>query len=703
MTTHIGIDVGGTFTDAIAVVDGDRVRGKAFSTADVTTGIVNALGALGQASNRTVSALLSDTERFVLGSTIVTNAVDELRLSRVGLLTTSGFEDTLRIARSARGGTADTHRIVPYPTIAQRRDIRGVDERIDSEGRVITPLDPQQVRNVAGELIDGGVAAIAVCLLWSPRNAAHEEAVAAVLDEHFPDMPYSLSSRLTPIYREYERMVTTVLDAGVKPIVARHFGEVAERLAELGLREAVRVMQVHGGFLSVEETTRAPINIFNSGPVGGVTGARVIAEQLGVERIVTADMGGTSLDAAAIIGGKIRVLPRARIGEFHTSLTAVDIESIGAGGGSIAWIDNRGLMRVGPHSAGSTPGPVCYGKGGQDPTVTDATLTMGLINPDYYLAGTVELDAPAARRAIEEKLARLLGLDAEQAAHGVYRLAVNEMANAIRKITINRGLDPREFTMVAFGGACGLFATAIAAEIGILDVVVPASAAVFSAHGLLYADAVHSEVRTTPWIVGTDSTEIEQAYVDLERRAAQWFDSEAIPEDRRHVVREADVKFVGQIFEVTTQLPSGALTADVQQAVLARFVEDYETEFGTGTAWTEADVQVINIRVKATGRTDRPELTEEPAAGGAHRETYRRDIIDPVTGRYGPVTVLRGRPATGTVSGPCVIEEPDTTIYLPAGAVATSLPNGDLRIHLDPQAIAAAVNQAELTTTGATR
>ncbi|WP_040840505.1 hydantoinase/oxoprolinase family protein [Nocardia brevicatena] len=668
MSIHVGIDVGGTFTDAVAIADGRAVRGKAFSTKDVTTGINGALEVLRTRLALEEAEFFSHISRFVLGNTIVTNAVDERKFAPIGLLTTAGFRDTLRISRSARGNARDPHDLLPRADILPRSAIREIAERVDANGTVVVPIKEDDIRETVDELLAGGAEAIAVCFLWSFRNPAHEQAVADYLDKHHPDLPYSTSSTLTPVYREYERMVTTTLDAAVKPIVSSHFGHLAADLRERGLRCPVQIMQVHGGFLSVEETGKAPIAMFNSGPVGGVTGARLMGNSLGWNKVLTADMGGTSLDAAAIVDGEFRVSPRALVGEWPTSLTAVDIESIGAGGGSIAWVDERGVLRVGPHSAGSTPGPVCYGRGGDRPTVTDATLTMGLLNPDYYLGGTVELDAAGAAAAIARAVGEPLGLTTDRAAQGIYRLTVAQMANALRKITVNRGHDPREFAMVAFGGACGLFAAAIAEHAGVRNVVIPRNAAVFSAYGLMHADSIYSIVQTSPWDFGSPAAELEQTFGRLQQRAVDWFDAEGIPADRRELIREADMKFAGQIFEVTTRLPEAAFTDADKDALRRRFIEDYEAEFGLGTAWTEAEILVINARVRAIGVSEVQDVTQS-AADAAAVTTTRREIIDPATAERVEVDVHRNIfHATEPIQGPCVLEEPDTTIFVPRDA-----------------------------------
>jgi len=667
MRIEVGVDVGGTFTDAVVAADGELIRAKAYSTRDVTGGILDVLSRARQQLELDEAAFFGAIDKFVLGNTIVTNVIDELRFPRVGLLTTAGFKDTLRIARSARGPSRDAHANVPPPEIVTRERIVEIAERVDVDGNVLAAVDRDAARAAIERLLADGVDAIAVCFLWSFKNAANEQAVGELVRELAPELPLTLSSELAPVYREYERMVTTALDAACKPRVASHFEELDAALRERGLRSGLKLMQVDGGFLSAAEAGKTPIKMFNSGPVGGVEGARRLGAALGLDRIVTGDMGGTSFDAAIIADGAYRVLPRAEMGQFPTALTAVDISSIGAGGGSIAWIDARGLLRVGPKSAGSVPGPACYGRGGEEPTVTDATVAMGLIDPGYFLGGTIALDRDKALAALA-RVADPLGFSVEEAAGGVYRLTTVQMANAIRALTVNRGHDPREFTMVSFGGACGLFAAEIARECDVARVVVPAAASVFSAFGLLHADSIFTAVQTTPWSFAQSADELERAYAGLEARVQEWFAADAIAAGARELVREADMKFAGQVFEVTTTLPRDAFTDALKDDVRQRFIADYEREFGAGTAWTEAEIVVTNTRVKGIGRfgsdADLPlRLTVERDGG-----QRRREIVEPMTGARREVEIHRGLAPGETREGPCVVEEPDTNIYVPDGA-----------------------------------
>lgn len=676
MAIQIGVDVGGTFTDISAAVNGRLLRAKAYSTRDVTTGICDVIAKLCALAGLDERTLLGQVDKFVLGNTVVTNAIDEEKLGRVALLTTAGFRDTLRIGRSARGPARDPHLIRQRRELVRRSDIFEIHERVDKNGVLLVAADPDEIREAIRQAMARGITAVAVSFLWSFRNGASENLVARILDEEFPDLPYTLSSRLAPVFREYERTVTTVLDAAVKPIVANHFATLGRTLRERGLETALKIMQVDGGFVSIAEALKAPIKMFNSGPVGGVEGARRLGASLGVQKIITGDMGGTSFDAAVIIDGECRVLSRADIGEYPTALTAVDITSIGAGGGSLAWIDSRGMLRVGPASVGSTPGPACYGRGGKRPSVTDASVALGLIDPDYFLGGAVKLDKTAAMEAIDREIARPLGMTVEEAAAGIHRLAIHQMANAVRTLTVNRGHDPREFTLVSFGGGGGLFTGHIANICSVSRVLSPATASVFSAYGLLNADSMLTLVRTSAGVLEGRVEEIEREYQELEAHIDAWFEQDGIPLDRREVIREADMKFSGQIFDATTKL-SKPLGEDDVAEIRLRFTHDYEAEFGEGTAWTEAPIQVTNLRLRGIGRFA---LVDAAIAGGAslsHTEKAERHIYDPMLGQSIIVPVLRGFASHDRFAGPLIIEEPDTTIYVPTGMVASRDEHGN--------------------------
>ncbi|MEM5299703.1 hydantoinase/oxoprolinase family protein [Burkholderia sp. JPY481] len=696
MPVQIGVDVGGTFTDISALINGQLFRAKAYSTKDVTTGIVDVIAKLCNAAKIDESDLLSRVDKFVLGNTIVTNAIDEERWAKVGLLTTYGFRDSLRIGRCARGPGRDPHQYRPRPEIVERACIEELLERVDAHGTVLSAVAEDDVRAAMDRLMQRGVQAVAVSFLWSFRNPQNENAVGSIIERDFPGVPYTLSSDLAPVFREYERTVTTVLDAGVKPIVANHFESLAATLKSRGLATDIKIMQVDGGFVSLGEAMRAPIKMFNSGPAGGVEGARRLGAALGTNRVITGDMGGTSYDAAVIVNGECRVLPRAEIGPFPTALTAVDIASIGAGGGSLAWIDARGLLRVGPQSVGSTPGPACYGRGGTEPSVTDASVALGLIDPDYFLGGTIKLSMSAAVAAIQEKLAKPLGLSTEKAAAGIHELAIHQMANAVRTLTVNRGHDPREFVLVSFGGAAGLFSAQIAKLCNVQKVVVPSTASVFSSYGLLNSDSMLTTVKTSPGVVTGRLNEIEQEFRALEARIDAWFQSDDIPAARRTTVREADMKFAGQIFDISTRLPSN-LTSDMEEQIEKRFIADYEREFGAGTAWAEAEILVTNLRVRGIGSYALQSERRDDVHGTQTVQDRPRSIFDPMLGKRFEVPVFRAVGQGQQLTGPLIVEEPDTTIYVPAGMTLNkdSFDNYVIEVFEQPVSFAPVVEESE--------
>jgi N-methylhydantoinase A len=673
---HIGVDIGGTFTDAVAIDEGGRLyRAKAPTTpADYTSGILAALDGLAEETGAPLEELLGSTRLFVNGTTIVTNAVAELRGLRVGVITTRGFRDTLRIARSARTNDPDLQTQTPPPDIVRRDDIAEVDERVDSFGEVVVALDDDQVRDALRLLVDDhGCEALAVCFLWSFLNPTHEERVAAIAAELYPNVFCSVSSRVFPVAREYERMVTTVFNSYVSAGVGDYVSKLSDELRRRGLGCDVSMMQSIGGMLSPAEAATRPMQLINSGPVGGALGAQALASVLGVADVLTTDLGGTSFDTAVIKDGQLSLAHRARLGDFDTGLSMVDISAIGAGGGSICWVDSRGAPRVGPHSAGADPGPACYGRGGTEPTVTDVAVALGLIDPDYFLGGTMRLDPTAAEAALARRIAGPLGVDVDTACLGLYRIVADTMAGAVRSATVEKGYDPRRFTVVSFGGAGGLFIAEICRMMGISDVVVPDDAAVFSAAGLLWADAVRSFVRTVNWIIpASPLAPLNGALEELGAQARAALVEQGFDEDDIDIRFEGDVKWAGQIFEIAIPLPGGKLTDDDRAVVTGRFLEAYERLYGKGTAWEGFPAVMLNARATATGRVSKPTRRAQPLESDAPESaiTTEREVLLPDAGVRKLVPIYRGsklRPGMA-LAGPAVVEDVDTTVWVPPGA-----------------------------------
>jgi N-methylhydantoinase A len=552
-TKFIGIDVGGTFTDAVGMsADGSIVRAKASTTPHAhVDGIMNALTRLAESAEVEPAELLGNADMLSVGTTVVTNAIAEMRGRRTGLLVTKGFRDTLRIARSPRVPTVDPFAQAPMPELIPRRLIAEIDERVDVDGDVVVPLDEAQVVERVRHLVEEErIEALAICYLWSFLNPVHEARTAELLNEEFPDLFLSVSSELYPVVREYERMVTTGLNAFVSEVVTSYVEELDKRLSEAGFGGRVYLGQSLGGSLEPEEAKRRPLHLFNSGPVGGVIGARRLANAMGLSDILTGDMGGTSFDVSLVREGQPDVSHRTVMERFETGLSEVDITVVGAGGGSICWLDERGAPRVGPQSAGAVPGPACYGQGGTEPTVTDVAAVLGLIDPEYFLGGTMRLDVDAARDAIERRLGSL-GSSAEEIGSQMSRIIVGNMLRAVRSVSVQRGRDPRGLTMFAYGGASGLFAAEICRGIGISKVVVPDFAAVFSAAGLLAADPIRTEARTVQW--SPESGELDAINGPLEamnNAALANLEGRGFSRDEVAIEYSLAMRFAGQTFDV---------------------------------------------------------------------------------------------------------------------------------------------------------
>ncbi|ORV51705.1 hypothetical protein AWC03_21735 [Mycobacterium europaeum] len=675
---QIGCDIGGTFTDVTAVDSRGNVYSDKSDTTpdDLSVGLVAALENLAERIGVPLDQVLAHTTRFVNGTTAVTNSIAELRGARVGLLTTRGFGDNLLIARSARSADRDHHRQLNIPQIVPRERVIEVNERIDRKGAVVVPLSDTEARAAVRRLVDMGVEAIAISLLWSFANPHHEEQLAAAAAEEAPGLFVSVSSRLHPVIREYERTMTTVLNAFTGIRVAEYTGRIEKELGDRGLRTPIGFMQGFGGTLTADEARERPITLVDSGPAGGVIGAQALATRLGMHNVVTADMGGTSFDVSVLQGNKPLVTQRVMLrDQFLTALPKIDVLPIGAGGGSIAWVDARGIPQVGPRSAGADPGPVCYGKGGVVPTVTDASAVLGLLAPQAFLGGRRELALEPARQAMESEIGKPLDVDAVHAAAAVYRMVTANMSNAVRTVTVERGHDPRIFSMVAYGGALGIFAADIAREVGIRQVVIPADAAVFSATGLLNSDDVRTRSQSAMW-AGGDAGPIAAALGELDDELTATLRTAGYSDDAIDVVWEGEFKYAGQQWELPVSLPRNrnlgeADLVDAQR----RYGELYEAEYGSGSAWVGSPVVLVAVRVTATGRVSALEPVPAQAVPESERvlaPTGSRRVFLPLEGREADVAVYdTGSARAGhEVTGPAILEHPLTTLQIPPGWTA---------------------------------
>ena len=671
----VGVDIGGTHTDLIVASATGLTRAKAFTTHDdYSRGIFDAIEVAADSLEISTEALIAECHTFINSSTIVTNAVTELRGAKVGVLITRGFKDTFRIARGARKADYDDHKQTTPPEVVDRDCIEEVTERVLNDGRAAVPLVEDDVRAAVRRLKAKGVEAYAVCYLWSFLESAHESRTREIIQEEDPGAVVMLSSEVHPVIRETERFFTAVFNCLSHRGATRFVDQIANELTRRGFTGSLSFFQGIGGSVSGDAVKQKPMTMLASGPAGGVMGSAAVAERMGLEHVLVGDMGGTSFDTALLYDLQPAIAKRVALGQLQTGVDIIDVVSVGAGGGSLAWIDSRGVPQVGPQSAGSTPGPVCYGKGGTDPAVTDATVTLGLIDPDNYLKGRHQLDVAAARAAIETKIAKPLSWTIEQAAAGIYDIAVQNMADALRTVSIERGYDPRRFTFFAYGGGLGLFAVEVARKLGCRTTVVPDNCSAFSAQGVLMADYVRQYNRTVNWIMA-DASQVDHVNAVLAEMRA-----EAVEDARRDGIAEFELTwsgtgdgcFAGQVWEITVPLPERSLTAEDGARLAADFPAIYERAYGEGTAWRDSPALLVNVSVKATYRRAKPFSREQDPIADAPLPPVvsRRAVFLPEARRSEtiPVYAESGFVPGASVGGPCIIDVGDTTVYVPGGA-----------------------------------
>lgn len=671
----LGVDVGGTHTDLMLASPKGLIRSKAFTThQNYSEGIFNALEVACEQIGVTTSEVLPECRAFVNGSTIVTNAITELRGAKVGVLITRGFRDTFRLAAGARRADYDDHVQMSPPEVVERDCIEEISERVTSEGEIVVPLDEDEVRAAVRRLRDNGVEAIAVCYLWSFKEPAHERRTQEIIAEELEDTFVTISSDVHPVIREFPRFMTAVFNCLSHRATTRYLEQLQERLDAAGFDGALTFFQGIGGSVGPDVVRTEPITLMQSGPAGGVMGARHVAEQLGLENIFIGDMGGTSFDTAVLPKLEVSVAKQASFGPFHTGVNILDVVSVGAGGGSIAWIDSRGVPQVGPHSAGSEPGPACYGRGGTRPTVTDANVVLGFIDPDNYLKGRHHLDVAAARSVVEKQIGEPLGWSVEHAAAAIYDLAVIEMANALRVVSIERGHDPREFTFFSYGGGLGVFAAEICRRLGCPKIVIPDNASAFSAYGVLIADYVRQYDRTVSWMLSDPSRadEVNEIAAEIIAQAKADAADEGISEDDLVIERSGDFRFLGQVYEVPVPLENRDFTPDDATKLADEFPTVYERSYGEGTAWVGSPVVLMNLSIKVTNRRAKPAGREQEPHDShpAPEAVAHRDVFLPIERRQESIPVFPESelPPGASVDGPCIVDVGDTTLYIPENA-----------------------------------
>jgi N-methylhydantoinase A len=667
MGYRVGVDVGGTFTDFLVTTDEGAARVYKTSTTpkDPSVGFFRGLEKAAKDQAMTVDSFLSQVSSIVHGTTITTNAVLTGDGAPTGFVTTKGFRDVLNMRRGLKERQFEKY--APPPHLVPRHRIQVVEERVTVDGNVMVPLNEEDVRAAARKFKEQGVEAVAVSFLWSFRNPEHERRVRAILQEELPGVYVSLSTEILPQIRVYERHSTTALNAYVGPVLTSYLSKLE---SELGTREfdgRLLIMQSNGGVMSPEVAQRYASNTLLSGPAGGPLAGVFYGSTHELRNVITIDMGGTSFDVALVKDGVPTVTTDGLIGGHRIAAPILDIHTIGAGGGSIAWIDSGGLLAVGPKSAGAEPGPASYGRGGSEPTVTDADLILGYLDPDFFHGGELTLDVEAARRAIEEHVARPLGLDVIEAAHGIYQIVNANMAGALGVVSVQRGDDPREFVLVVAGGAGPIHAAPIARELEIPLVLIPRESSVFCAAGMLISDLKHDYVRTYARDMDkVDLEEVDRLYLEMDRGAMETLKAEGVPEDKIRLSYTADLRYVGQFNEVEVPAFEGG---SISQDHLERMVEEFHKRHDTlyGYSMRGAPVELINLRVTARGLTDKPKFERAPFGGEDpqaalqdHRQAYMENGFQKVP-VYDGLSLVNGN----IVSGPAIVGQPTTTIIIP--------------------------------------
>jgi N-methylhydantoinase A len=655
---EIGVDIGGTFTDMVCRAPDGAVRiVKIPTTRDNPA--AGALAALEHAE-REWGVAAGDVARFVHGTTVATNAVLERKGARIGLITTQGFKDVLELGRQKRSGMYDLVLRPEAPAfLAPGSRRQEVAERVAADGTVLTPLDEEAVTAAADALVADGCQAVAVAFLFSFANPAHEQRAAELIRARHPALLLSLSHQVDPAFREYERTAVTAFDAYVKPVLDRYLEAMEAALAAAGVKAPLQVMASRGGVSSSRIARRRPVRLLLSGPAAGVIGGRAAGAVSGLDDLISVDIGGTSCDIALIEGGRPVVRAEGAIAGYQLRVPMIDVNAIGAGGGSIAWLDAAGGLRVGPHSAGADPGPAAYGRGGNEATVTDASAVLGYLNPENFAGGAVRLDTAKAHHAIEARIARSMGLSAEAAALGIHRVLNAGMAEGIRLVSIRRGFDPRRFALVALGGAGPLHACALAEELSIGRIVVPRHPGVLSAAGLLAAPVEQDMAAAfNRPLDGLEVAEVAAVLAELDQAVAALMADEATGEAPLRVGHFADVCYIGQAYHLELPLD---LAGEAPLAALGRdFLAAHDRIYGYAA---EAPARIVNLR---TVHAALPALPPEAEAAPEPSPPGRRRVLLPDP--WGPVEAeVWQRAALDGVTplaGPAIIEQPDTTVLI---------------------------------------
>ena len=662
---RIGIDVGGTFTD-VTLLNSETGR---YYTYKLSSTLQDQSLAIANGTKETLELYgvpVSEIEYFGHGTTVATNMIIERKGAKTALITTKGFRDLLEIGRQTRPSLYNIMEDKPE-TLVKRSLRKEISERVTAKGDILRDVDRDEVRAVLKELKEQGVESIAVCFLFSFLNSRNEKIVEDCIKEVWPEAYYSVSSTILPEFREFERLSTTVINSYLGPRMKMYIHNLRQRIKEVGVTVEPYITQSNGGVMSISSTIQTPVQTALSGPSAGVMGAVYIAEAAGFKDIITYDMGGTSTDVSLVKDGIAEYTTKRKVCGLPSGVPMIDVHAVGAGGGSIAQIDNAGALKVGPESAGANPGPAAYGLGNENPVVTDANLVLGRINPHYVLGGRLKIDAELSKKAVKKKIADPMGIGTEEAALGIVKVVNSNMARAIRVITVEKGHNPSDFTLVAYGGAGPLHAVHLAQEMGIRTVLIPPAPGALCALGLLTADIKKSYVRTA--IASYDEMTPEQINAvmsSLRDEGSAWLDSEKVPNERRKFHGIAEMRYVGQNYELQVEIPTENITASDIEKMKQDFFIAHEKNYGYYNP--NAPVQFVNFRCEATGLVKKPNLAELETTldDPSKAEIGRRVVHFEESGAVDcPVYDRAKFGRAERVNGPCIIEQMDSTTVVP--------------------------------------
>lgn len=683
----VGIDIGGTCTDCVVVDEDGRVwLGKAFSTPpDFSRGILDAIAVAADEIGTPRGELLSNTRLFLHSTTVAENAVVDGTLAKAGVITTRGFDHTLFAMRGGYGrwsGLTEDEKRNPIetdklPPIVAPNLIKTVRERVDVRGEVLRALDDAELEAVAKALIADGIEALGVSFVWAFTNPTNEQRAEELIRRLAPDMFLTVSHKIAPIVGEYERTSTVALNARLGPVVGRYLDNLRRGLEQEGFVGILLVMQAYGGLLPFEQAAESPVGMIESGPVSGLVGSQGLGERIGKRNIIAADMGGTTFKVGVVREGLAEYQRESMVLRYHYALPKMDVVSLGLAGGSIISIDERtGTPHIGPRSAGSYPGPVCYGHGGGEPTITDVDAILGYLNADYFLGGRETLDIELATHTFERKVAQPLGLPVIEAAAAMYKLANSLFFDLLHKTTVQRGLDPRGFSLFSFGGTAGMHVAAYGEELGVRDVVIPHSASVHGAFGLITSDIAHEDQITQPMRAPVAPERVAAIFEELERRMVSQLAGEGFSDQHISLRRSIDMRYRRQVHILTVPVVgAGALSEDSLEQTIQLFERLYEEKYGKESAYREAGIELVSFRLRGEGAVRKPEFTVQDLAdrdaSHAVAATVEAWVDKQSTLQQVPGYDFNLMRPGNALEGPAIVWTPITTLVVAPGQIAT--------------------------------